>query len=180
MDSSVHHYDPLWPIVLSVKTYMMDRAEWPDGTPHYCRVWALYYYCHPTRAALGITPPSINFHHEWRRVSSKSHEWWKLIRGSVILKDARVKGGSNTITTVTSPKKSKFENQCCPTGMYCDITTRWRGKHWVLHSRVSTFITSGDESAQRATSDESWYEGLQNPVIPELSLVVIPLLLFIL
>ena len=62
---------------------------------------------------------------------------------------------------------------------YCDITTRWRGKHWVLHSRVSTFITSGYESAQRATSDESWYEGLQNPVIPELSLVVIPLLLFI-
>ena len=26
-------------------------------------------------------------------------------------------------------------------------------------SRVSTFITSGDESAQRATSDESWCEG---------------------
>ena len=25
--------------------------------------------------------PSINWHHEWRRVSSKSHEWCQLIRG---------------------------------------------------------------------------------------------------
>ena len=37
--------------------------------------YTLYYYYHPTRAALGITPPSINFHHEWRRVSSKSPEY---------------------------------------------------------------------------------------------------------
>ena len=30
-----------------------------------------------------------------------------------------------------------------------------------LESRVSTGITSGDESAQRATSDASWYEGFE-------------------
>ena len=43
----------------------------------------------------------------------------------------------------------------------CDITTNRRGKQRELQPRVSTFITGGDESAQRATSDESWYEGGQ-------------------
>ena len=37
--------------------------------------------------------------------------------------------------------------------MHCDITTNRRGKQRELQPRVSTFITSGDESAQRATSD---------------------------
>ena len=41
------------------------------------------------------------------------------------------------------------------TSMQCDITTTRRVLHQELQSRVSTFITSGDESAQRATSDES-------------------------
>ena len=72
-----------------------------DVFPFFC--WELPFLPFFSRKGR-LVPPSINFHHEWRRVSSKSHEWWKLIRGSVILKDARVKGGSNTITTVTSPK----------------------------------------------------------------------------
>ena len=62
------------------------------------------YYYQPTREAAGIATPSINFHHEWRRVSSKSQEWWKLIQGGATLDDSRVKGGSNTITTVAKPK----------------------------------------------------------------------------
>ena len=52
-------------------------------------------------------------------------------------------------------------------GLQCDITTNRRGKQRELQPRVSTFITSGDESAQRATSDESWYEGVQFLMITE-------------
>ena len=38
---------------------------------------------------------------------------------------------------------------------HCNITTTRRGILRKMFPRVSTFITSGDESAQRATSDES-------------------------
>ena len=38
---------------------------------------------------------------------------------------------------------------------YCNNTTSRRGVYGEIFTRKSTFITSGDESAQGATSDES-------------------------
>ena len=46
----------------------------------------------PMRDGWKIRTPSINWHHEWRRVSSKSHEWCQLIRGVQIFHPSRIKG----------------------------------------------------------------------------------------
>ena len=39
------------------------------------------------------------------------------------------------------------------------------GRKGFCNSRVMIFITSGDESAQRATSDENHYEGIAKPLV---------------
>ena len=55
--------------------------------------WLILYLSRdPMRDGWKIRTLSINWHHEWRRVSSKSHEWCQLIRGDRIFHPSRIKG----------------------------------------------------------------------------------------
>ena len=60
---------------------------------------------------------------------------------------------------------------------YWDNTTCRRTKDRKIPERVSVFITSSDESAQRATSDENWYEFRDFLVLKWCRHVVLPILL---
>ena len=58
-----------------------------------------------------------------------------------------------------------------------DNTTCRQTKDRKIPERVSVFITSSDESAQRATSDENWYEFRDFLVLKWCRHVVLPILL---
>ena len=58
-----------------------------------------------------------------------------------------------------------------------DNTTCRRTKDRKIPERVSVFITSSDESAQRATSDENWYKFRDFLVLKWCRHVVLPILL---
>ena len=83
-----------------------------------------------TWVALGFAFPHINFHHKWRWVSSKSHEWWKLIRGRANPSATRVKPDRNPITT-------DFD--------HAGLHWHHAGLHWKMQSRMllSTISSNG-------------------------------------
>ena len=69
------------------------------------------------------------------------HKLHKFFFGENILRSERAR-----VVSIPGPHEGRGQN----TNPECQ-----------LESRVSTGITSGDESAQRATSDASWYEGFE-------------------